>query len=114
MLEINLLKIFPAWKIFSLESALSASFKLIAYLVDSYALNVKWLITGNGDMKSHLYETSPDTKENQELRVMMQDAKTDPDLLANIMIRYSELKKIKMIDEASKIPTPQRPTKRKT
>jgi hypothetical protein len=65
-------------------------------------------------MMIHLYETGPDTKENQDLRVLMQDAKTDPDLLANMMIRYAELKKIKMIDEASKIPTPPRPSKKKS
>lgn len=90
------------------------SFKLIAYLVDTYNLNVRWLINGSGDMMIHLYETGPDTKENQDLRVLMQDAKTDPDLLANMMIRYAELKKIKMIDEASKIPTPARPSKKKS
>jgi transcriptional regulator with XRE-family HTH domain len=90
------------------------SFKLIAYLVDTYNLNVRWLINGSGDMMIHLYETGPDTKENQDLRVLMQDAKTDPDLLANMMIRYAELKKIKMIDEASKIPTPPRPSKKKS
>jgi transcriptional regulator with XRE-family HTH domain len=75
------------------------SFKLIAFLVDTENLNVKWLLSGMGEMKLDPLKPSKDIQPSAELRTMMQDVKTDPDLLGSMLLRYAELKKIQLAED---------------
>lgn len=75
------------------------SFHAMRYLIDNYNLNVQWLIAGKGPMFITSGMVFANLQKNEDYRRMLEDMDTDTDILNGILLRYSELKRLKILDQ---------------
>jgi len=75
----------------------------LLYLIDKYSLNVQWLIAGKGPMFVTSGTVFMSMQNNPEYRKMLEEMDTDTDLMKGVLLRYSELKKLRLLDKLKEL-----------
>jgi len=92
--------VFSQRRISFIENGLSfPNLDELSYLVETYKLDLNWLVSGEGEM----FLANITAKETDEtckvFHEMIEEAHTDPGIKEAILLRYSELKRLKEFEE---------------
>jgi len=95
---------FSQKRILFIENGISLpSLEELSYLVDTYRLDLNWLVSGEGEMfVANIADKESNKETNETCQVfheMIEDAHTDPGIKEGILLRYSELKRLKEFEE---------------